>query len=91
MSDKFIQIRSHARIYKTRLNGEIKYYQLFESEMDGMTNVLSWDSELEESDASTVPTVFIENFVKDGTFQPCGEEIKAKLMLLDSDKVMVNE
>lgn len=91
MSDKFIQIRSHARVYKTRLKGELKYYQLFESDMEDMTSVLSWDGELEESEASTVPTIFIENFIKDGTFQPCGEEIKAKLMLLDSDKVMVNE
>lgn len=91
MSDNFIQVRSHARVYKARVDGEVKYFQLFESDMDGMTNVLSWDSELEESEASTVPTMFVESFVKDGTFQECGEGIKAKLMLLDSDKVMINE
>lgn len=91
MSDDFIPIRSHARVYKTRVDGEVKYFQLFESDMEDMTNVLSWDSELEKSEASTVPTMFIENFIKDGTFQKCGEEIKAKLMLLDSDKVVVNE
>jgi len=88
MSNDFIQVRSHAKVYKTKdAHGELKYFQLFESNDEGMTNVLSWDSSLEESEASTVPTTFIENFVKRGVFQKCGEEMKAKLMLLDSDKV----
>jgi len=88
MSNDFIPVRSHATIYKTKnANGELKYFQLFKSNDESMTNVLSWDSSLEESEASTVPTAFIENFVKKEIFQKCGEEMKAKLMLLDSDKV----
>lgn len=88
MNNEFIPVRSHARIYKAKdANGELKYFQLFEGNDEGMVNVLSWDSNLEESEASTVPIAFIENFVKKGIFQKCGEEMKAKLMLLDSDKV----
>lgn len=88
---EFIPLRAKAKIYKTKIDGETKYFQIFESKSDDMIDVLSWDSELEKSEASTIPNAFLDNFIKRGIFKQCGEGIKAKFMLLDSDKVTTND
>ena len=89
--NEFIPLRAKAKIYKSKIEGETKYFQIFESKFNGMVDVLSWDSELEKSEASTIPNAFLNNLVKRGVFKPCGEGMKAKFMLLDSGKVTAND